>query len=80
MIPAHVVQTYLVRRPRHVQVLLPSGAVENWMLIWNGKRKSQCHIGYGWYNFATTESFCVGSKIQFWDGDYGIMRVTIDNC
>jgi len=77
MIPTHVVQTRLSGRPSQLQVSLPGGTVKNWMLIWNEKRKSQCHIGYEWYNFVNTPSICFGSKIQLWDGDSGIMSVTI---
>jgi hypothetical protein len=79
MIPAHVVHTRLATKPVALPVLLPDGTAENWNLIWNTKRSSQCHIGNGWYNFVKSGSIRLGDKIQFWAGPYGFTRVNKNN-
>jgi hypothetical protein len=80
MIPAHVVQTKLNERSSHINISIMGGVIENWSLIWNDKRKSQCHIGLGWYTFFDKTLTCIGDKIQFWYQGPGIFRVTIYNC
>lgn len=40
--------------------MLPNGNVEEWKLLWSGNkknrgaRKTQCHVGLGWYKFGRT--------------------------
>jgi len=64
--PTLVHNEYFGRHPRKVKFMLPNGTTEVWKLFYNNRaRRNECHIGKGWYEFASREDLKKDDKLIF---------------
>ncbi|KAJ1411027.1 DNA-binding barrel domain superfamily [Sesbania bispinosa] len=77
-LPVSVVKGFLKRDQEFLSVVLPNGSTQDWLLIWNKKRKYQVHLGAGWYKFSKENNLKVGDQLNFKKYNEGdVVMITI---
>ncbi|KAJ1384919.1 DNA-binding barrel domain superfamily [Sesbania bispinosa] len=53
-------------KQKEIQVKLPGGEIQSWMLLWNTRIANHCRLGQGYYQYCRQARLRQGDELTFW--------------